>query len=135
MALLMCAIYTVPSGLHLEICFGFDGHIDATPDACVIDPTGHPQQHAGDAHEHNHHEDCLDIVIGCTSLDTLIHTAPKGGLFKTNTIRNDPCTAAGCLIKVPSSQSGQSLKRSTFLHNVSVQSPSLLSHQSVVIQI
>ena len=134
-ALLMCVVYTLPPGLHLEICFGFDGHIDTTPAAWIIIPTGQPQQHVGDMNEHNHHENCIDVVVCSTSLDTLVRNVEKGGLYKTNSTRNNPSTAAGGVINEFFSQPGQPSDRSAFLHDVSVPSPFLLSRQTVLIQI
>lgn len=60
---LMSAIFMFPPGVHLELCFGGDGHFDMAMDACLSDAV--PQQHAAVERVRHHHDDCLDIVIGC----------------------------------------------------------------------
>ena len=133
--LLMSTFFTLAPCVHLEICFGLDGHIDTTPGTCLTDSTGQPQQHAWDKNEHSHHENCLDVVIGCTSLDTLIHTVGKGRSLKTDTIRNDPSSVAGYTISAFSRQPGQHSMNSFLLHNAGGPSPSPLARQTVVLLI
>ena len=125
--------FSLPPGVHLELCFGFDGHVDATPGSCIADRAGQLRQQVGSTDEHHHHGNCLDIVIGCTSWDILAHTTEKGNSFKTNTVRIDPATIVEYIHNA--AQTGRPSNRSTFLHNGDMPSPLLLSHQTVVLLI
>lgn len=63
--------YSVPAGAHLNLCIGFDGHVDITLDDCVAD-LGHPNPPQADAsHDDDHHGDCMDIAMGCASINTV----------------------------------------------------------------
>ena len=131
--LLMSVFFFFPSGVHLEICFGFDGHIGVAPDACTTTPAGQLQQQVENVNTHHHHGKCLDIIIGCTSLDILVCTAEKGGSFKSNTARNGLFKIVGC--DISAFQPIRLQDHSTFLDNIGTLSPPLLSHQTVVLLI
>lgn len=76
LALLMSFGYAIPQGLHLEFCFGTDGHFDIALDSCT------PQDSRETSHEtsfrstttslNTHHGTCLDI--SSHSPDEIIYT-------------------------------------------------------------
>ena len=64
------AAYALPADFHLNLCVGYDGHFDISPDECsTVD------QEADLANEENHHDDCLDVSLGCVALDD-VHPRP-----------------------------------------------------------
>ena len=72
-ALLIMVIFpaiALPSGAHLNLCIGADGHTDIALDDCAADSTEHHWQEALFAGE-SHHEDCQDLAIGCALLDKI----------------------------------------------------------------
>lgn len=61
--------YALPAGLHLNLCFGSDGHFDISPDLCDENPpTSQLPQSGTVILSETPHGDCLDIEIGCASL-------------------------------------------------------------------
>jgi len=73
--LLMSTAFASPPGSHLELCFGFDGHLDVSPDFCNTHFNSQKQQDAS-LTAGLHHVDCLDLAIGCGSYN---QTGPPGG--------------------------------------------------------
>lgn len=133
--LLLATVFALPPGVHLEICFGFDGRIDTTPDACIIGSTGQPQKHVRDVNRHDHHENCLDVVIGCISLDTLVHTKGKDGLCKSKIKRDDSSTSAGNAIDTFSRLPNKFSAHIASLHNIDIPSLSISSLKTVLLLI
>ncbi len=70
--LLMGTAAVSPSGIHLELCLGYDGHINFKTDTCLPDTI--PRDPVSDTFgsEHEHPEDCLDLAVGCSSSDQVI---------------------------------------------------------------
>lgn len=62
------AAYALPTGVHLNLCLGFDGHVDLSQEYCDSDSSLAPQQlDLVLLSAEDHHGDCLDVEIGCVS--------------------------------------------------------------------
>ena len=62
--IVMAATYALPSGLHLKLCIGEDGHWDISAVACASE-----QQTSVSKHSHgnptDHHGKCSDFTAAC----------------------------------------------------------------------
>lgn len=65
------AAYAMPAGAHLNLCIGFDGHIELSPDGCASTTKPVSRLPEIQANEDDHHDDCLDVAIGCVVLDEM----------------------------------------------------------------
>lgn len=86
--LLMSTTTALPSGVHLEFCFGSDGHFDLQTDDCLPDNMAGQIRDEAFA-DHAHHEDCLDVAVGCTFSEHLYRSTATIGTFK-NKSNNPP---------------------------------------------
>lgn len=94
LVLQVSAAYALPAGVHLNLCIGNDGQIDLSPDVCASSPT-QPQRHpdtilCGE----DHHDDCLDLAIGCVSSEETCPPITKANSSKAKTKRNVSAPAA-----------------------------------------
>lgn len=93
--LLMSATFALPSGMHLQFCFGDDGHFDIALNSCPDVPKPQPQQHEMALAVQNHHDGgCLDVTFVCDFSEKLVRHAEKIGLLKTK-IKNISLPASG----------------------------------------
>ena len=84
------AAHALPAGIHLNLCFGSDGHFDISPDLCTVSPLTppFPQSDTGIFSEAPH-GDCLDVEIGCVSSDEQHPPIAKVCPAKTKAQRNN----------------------------------------------
>ncbi len=61
---LMFMTYGLPSGLHLGLCIGEDGHWDITVVACAPDQQGPFSKHSKE-NPTDHHGKCTDFTTTC----------------------------------------------------------------------
>ncbi|MBT8341097.1 MAG: hypothetical protein HKP58_12155 [Desulfatitalea sp.] len=79
--------FALPSGQHLNLCFGWDGHIDMGVDHCLTNVTQSSKDTASD--DHHGDGDCVDIVIGCETIEkAVLLSAPVR--CPTATFQNKP---------------------------------------------
>ncbi|MFP3982783.1 MAG: hypothetical protein ACLFV2_03735 [Desulfurivibrionaceae bacterium] len=86
--LLMSATTALPAGVHLEFCFGSDGHFDLKTETCLPTMAGGQVRDEAIA-DHAHHEDCLDVAVGCTSSEHLFRSTATISALKDK-INNPP---------------------------------------------
>ena len=124
--ILMATTFGSPSGLHLNFCFGEDGHWDITVVPCPSDQQTLISRHS-DAHTTGHQEKCIDFTTACDdkepcSPDFVLFSRnlpPK--LFKTASAINEPHVSQLLSVKpsaIPSSFSGISLAMPEYLSSV-----------------
>ena len=66
------AAYALPEGLHLNLCFGNDGHIEITPDVCGEDNLCQPLPRIEYlTTENTPHDGCIEFELGCISAGEL----------------------------------------------------------------
>jgi hypothetical protein len=71
LVLQVSAAYALPAGAHLKLCIGFNGHFDISLDECTAEPGRPPQPPGTVPHDEDRHDECLDIAVGCVSLEAL----------------------------------------------------------------
>ena len=93
LVLMMSVTLALPSGVHLELCFGDDGHFDLAPDSCLDKSFLPSPQQIIDPSGQEHHIDCLDIAVACNSFIQFIRSADNDGAFKTINQKAPPSAA------------------------------------------
>jgi hypothetical protein len=84
------AAYALPAEVHLNLCIGLDGHVDISQNDC-IGASSHPAQRLDDVllSADDHHDDCLDLTIGCATADYFRTSTTENSFSKTTkTFRN-----------------------------------------------
>ena len=84
-------VYALPADIHLNLCFGPDGHLEISTDFCADNQLTEqsPPLIAAFSSE-DHHGDCLDIISNCDSEEELFSPSEKALLTKTEIIENNP---------------------------------------------
>ena len=87
---LLCCL--LPSGIHLKLCFGEDGHFDFSAKICA---SKQPLPPVTDSHPQpeDHHGDCSDFTLSCGNnpacrADSFLLPANSSSLFKNFDILN-----------------------------------------------
>jgi len=83
--ILMTAFYMQPLGVHIELCFGEDGHFDFMPVPCNVNEQLPFEDHADDDSE-DHHGNCTDIKLFC---DGNLSCILNSSLLISNSTPND----------------------------------------------
>ncbi|KPK25706.1 MAG: hypothetical protein AMJ61_11190 [Desulfobacterales bacterium SG8_35_2] len=89
------AVYALPADIHLNLCFGPDGHIKISTDFCaetllIQESLPMSPDFSGD----DHHGDCLDIILNCNTEEELFSPSEKTLLAKTEiTVVSPPAVA------------------------------------------
>ena len=60
----------LPAGVHLKLCFAVDGHIDITSATCSKSLVTIPHTATNLFHHQDHHDDCVDLELDCTTFDS-----------------------------------------------------------------
>ncbi len=128
--ILMVTAYAPPSGLHLKLCIGEDGHWDISAVACASE-----QQTPVSSHSHSnptdHHGKCTDFTTACDEKEICIPTSalsPRNQSSKNFSLT--PVANASGIIPQPA------IKQSVFQHCSSEISFSLPAYlRSVVLLI
>lgn len=112
------AVYALPADIHLNLCFGPDGHIKISTDFCaetflVQESLSMSPAFSGD----DHHGECLDIVLNCDTEEELFSPSEKTILTKTEITAISPPAVTGEGICFFSYQIVQSSIRNTCLIN------------------
>ncbi|MEW6428897.1 MAG: hypothetical protein AB1568_12780 [Thermodesulfobacteriota bacterium] len=93
----MAAINAVPPGVHLNLCFGTDGHFDLSREICTgsaATPCSRPESSLIT----EHHDDCLDLAAGCGASAYFLHLSDKGRHARDTALHPAPMPAtAPCL--------------------------------------
>lgn len=90
---LMGVTFALPSGMHLQFCFGDDGHFDVGLNSCPDAPL--PVRHDSTLSLQTHHDsDCLDFTVVCDSSEKLVRQSEKFSQLKTK-IKHIPSQASG----------------------------------------
>jgi hypothetical protein len=60
--------YALPAGVHINLCFGFDGHFDISSDLCAATSLPLPLPQACTVlFNQDHHDECQNVVISHVS--------------------------------------------------------------------
>ena len=82
-------VYALPEDIHLNLCFGTDGHLEISSDFCAETLLIQQSQSLSSAYSsEDHHGDCLDILANCDSEEELFSPSEKVLLAKTEIIVN-----------------------------------------------
>jgi hypothetical protein len=82
--LLMSIILVLPSGMHLELCFGNDGHVDFSLSGCADGATSKiPASGRLPVYDTAHHDDCLPMAVACGTAQELIRANGKSDAYKS----------------------------------------------------
>jgi hypothetical protein len=88
-------VYALPADMHLNLCFGPDGHLKISTDFCaetLLIQQSQPMNPAFSADDH--HGECLDIVLNCNTEEELFSPSEKTLLTKTEITGICPPTIA-----------------------------------------
>lgn len=130
------AAYALPAGVHLNLCIGFDGHIDILIGGCAGNPSQSPRQPDTILYGEDHHDECLDVAIGCASSDALRHSIAEGCSYKSKTKRNDsPPTSENYTFSFFHRISQSSIRTSHYLNSGAFPPPHLVSLRTIVLLI
>jgi len=76
-------VYALPADIHLNLCFGSDGHLEISTDFCAETSLNEQFQLLNpDFSAEDHHDDCLDIVLDCDE-EVLFFSTEETLLAKT----------------------------------------------------
>ena len=131
------AAYALPAGVHLNLCLGFDGHVDISQEYCVSDSIQAPQQlDRVLLYAEDHHADCLDVAMGCVSSVELRPPVSEVRSTIAKVSKNDsPLLAANYVFSFPR-QIARSSIRSPLQMNDGISPPSHLdSLRSIILLI
>ena len=132
----MSAASALPAGLHLNLCFGSDGHIDIAPDDCSSHPVLSHQWANVDLNDDDHHDDCLDVAFGCVSLDRLVSSVEKIRVTQAKNSNDDSQPITGNYFHAFSHPSIQPVSRSSSPPNFGNLPPShIVSLRTIVLLI
>jgi len=115
------SVYALPEDLHLNLCFGPDGHLklssDFCPESLLIEQL---QPLNSSLSDDDHHGDCLDIVLNCDSEEELFSPSELTLLARTEIIGNCP----------PLEAEGQSYVYPSQIVQPSILNPGLINRAS-----
>lgn len=130
------AAYALPAGVHLNLCIGFDGHIDISIDGCAGNPSQPPRQPDTILYGEDHHDNCLDVAIGCVSSDELRPLVAEVCSSKAKPKRNDsPPTTENYTLSFSHRISQSSIRTSHYLNSRAFPPPHLVSLRTIVLLI
>lgn len=89
--LLMSVTLAIPSGSHLQFCFGDNGHFDVALNSCHDVPS--PQQQSTSLSALTHHGECLDLTVVCDSSERFVRHSDHFVIHKTKTTNVPPQTS------------------------------------------
>ena len=84
-------VYALPTDIHLNLCFGSDGHLKISADFCaetLLIQQSQPMSSVLSSEDH--HGDCLDVVLNCDSEEEFFFPSEEALLVKTKIIGNCP---------------------------------------------
>jgi len=117
LVLQVSAVYALPAGVHLNLCIGNDGNIDLSPDVCASSPTQPQRQPDTILYGEDHHDDCLDVAIGCVLSDETCRPIAKTSSSKAKTNKNySPPAAANYTLSFSPRISQSSIRISPHLN-------------------
>lgn len=129
------AACALPAEVHLNLCIGFDGHIDISIDGCAGNPNQPPRQPDMILYGENHHDECLDVAIGCASSNELCPLVAEVCSSKAKPQRNNsPPTSENYPLSFSHRISKSSI-RTAHLNTGAFPPPHLVSLRTIVLLI
>ena len=87
--------FALPAGIHLNLCIGFNGHVEIGPDDCAgsLEQQRRAPEPVFDFDDH--HDECVDVAIGCPSADKVVRSRDTASFAKEKGNHNNFSAVAG----------------------------------------